>query len=120
MSGTEGDQPAGGVDWAGLLGRVGNDQRAAERVLRAFVRSTTDLLAQAGAASLAGDAGALCALGHQVRGAAGMAGIPGMMDAGLRLERAAGVGDDAGTARALERLGAELARVRAVVDGLGA
>jgi two-component system, sensor histidine kinase and response regulator len=111
-------RPGAAVDQALLLERVGGDREALGRLAKLFLADSPKLLARIRRAARRGDAPALQAAAHALKGAVSNFAAPAATDAALRLQRMGEAGDLVGTEPALARLGRELERVDAVLRKL--
>jgi signal transduction histidine kinase/DNA-binding response OmpR family regulator/HPt (histidine-containing phosphotransfer) domain-containing protein len=118
--GAEGDLPVAPValDTAGLLARIGGDTDLMREVVRLFLEDCPLRLSAIRAAITAGDAGALRAAAHALRGAAGTLSARGVVDAALVMERM-GAENQLGAAEAAwKRLNAEAAHLAAALQAM--
>jgi signal transduction histidine kinase/CheY-like chemotaxis protein len=118
--GAEGDLPVAPValDTAGLLARIGGDTDLMREVVRLFLEDCPVRLSAIRSAITAGDAGALRAAAHALRGAAGTLSARGVVDAALVMERM-GAENQLGAAEAAwKRLNAEAAHLAAALQAM--
>jgi CheY-like chemotaxis protein/HPt (histidine-containing phosphotransfer) domain-containing protein len=118
-SASEGAEAApGAVDSARLLERVGGDRRALAALVRIFRTDSPRQLARIRTAIQEGDAAALRAAAHAMKGAVSNFAAPGATEAALRLQRTAEAGPLAGAGPALERLEREVEALLAALAAL--
>jgi CheY-like chemotaxis protein len=112
------------VDRARLLERVGGDLRSLARIARIFRGDYPKLVARIREAIAVGDAGALRAAAHALKGAVANFAAPRASDRALELQQMGEAGRLAAAPQALERLELELAAVSkalaAILRGGGA
>ena len=110
--------PDGAIDAARLLERVGGDRRAAAEVARIFLADAPRRTREIRSAIVQGDARALRAAAHTLKGAVSNFGAQGAVDAAFELQKLGDSGELEEAPAALERLEAELTAVRRELRGL--
>ena len=110
--------PDGVVDEARLLERVGGDRRALAEVARIFLADAPRRTAEIRRAILGGDARAMRAAAHTLKGAVSNFGAQGAVEAAFDLQKLGDAGQLEEAPSALERLEVELRAVRRELRGL--
>jgi len=104
--------PDATLDKARLLERVGGDRRALTGIARIFLADAPRQLAEIRQAIARGDARALRAAAHTLKGAAANFSAAGVTDTALELQQIGDAGEMSEAPTALERLELELATLR--------
>jgi CheY-like chemotaxis protein len=107
---------AGAVDLPRLLERVGGDRKALADLVRIFRADWPKQVARLREAVRAGDAQALRAAAHALKGAVSNFAAPGATEAAFRLQRMGEAGQLAGAEAALEGLKGEIAALVASLE----
>jgi two-component system, sensor histidine kinase and response regulator len=109
---------AGPIDPALLLERVGGDRRALASLVRTFTSDAPRKLAEIHRAVSAGDARALQAAAHALKGAVSNFAAAAAAEAAFRLQRMGETGETGGAAAVVAELEREMAKVRAALEAL--
>jgi HPt (histidine-containing phosphotransfer) domain-containing protein len=106
------------IDEGLLLERVADDRRALRMLVALFLADAPKLMTQIRLALARGDARALQAAAHTLKGSVSNFAAPAATAAALRLQRMAEAGDMAGARTACASLAKELRSVRAALSAL--
>jgi ribonuclease Y len=110
--------PAASIDEGLLLERVADDRRALRMLVALFLADAPKLMTQIRLALGRGDARALQAAAHTLKGSVSNFAAPAATAAALRLQRLAEAGDMAGARTACASLARELRSVRGALTAL--
>ena len=110
--------PAAAIDEGLLLERVADDRRALRMLVALFLADARKLMTQIRLALGRGDARALQAAAHTLKGSVSNFAAPAATAAALRLQRLAEAGDMAGARTACVSLASELRSVRGALTAL--
>lgn len=106
------------LDKAALLARVGGREDRLRRIIQVFLDESSVLMAALREAIAGRDASGLKRPAHSLKGAAGVFGVPGVVEAASTLESLGHAGDVAGAAEAYRRLEEELHDVKTALADL--
>jgi PAS domain S-box-containing protein len=109
---------ARGLDRAALLARVGGREDRLRAIIRVFLEESSRLLAELREALAGGEASRLKRPAHSLKGAVGLFGAPGVVEAAQALESLGQAGALAGASEAYGRLEAEVRSLTSALEGL--
>jgi PAS domain S-box-containing protein len=110
--------PAGGLDKAALLARVGGREDRLREIIQVFLDESSGLMADLEQAIASGEPSRLKMSAHSLKGAVGLFGVPGVVEAALALESLGQAGEVAGAMAAFSRLEEEMRNLNSALAGL--
>jgi CheY-like chemotaxis protein len=96
------------LDKAALLARVGGREDRLRAIIQVFLEESSQLMAEVQQAIANADPARLQMAAHSLKGAAGLFGVPGVVDAAVELESLGRAGDLTGAREAIRRLDEEV------------
>jgi PAS domain S-box-containing protein len=106
------EEPAAIVDRQALLERVGGREVHLRKIVALFLTESTKLMAELAGALARGEAAALKKPAHSLKGAAGLFGVPQVVEQAQRLESLGQAAQLEGAAEAYAELDKELGRLK--------
>jgi two-component system, sensor histidine kinase and response regulator len=111
-------RPGGQLDKAALLARLGGREDRMRMIIQVFLDESSGLMAAMQEAIKSGEASRLKAPAHSLKGALGIFGVPGVVEAACTLESLGQAGEFRGATEAFSRLEEEISDLEAELAAL--